>query len=73
MTLTAFRPNALLMRMPPGLRPPSWAARDSLVAAGFADADDLTRWERAFERVDLQAQRPWVHLVNFVAVGHRPA
>jgi SAM-dependent methyltransferase len=73
LTLTAFRPNALLMRMPPTLRPPSWAARDAMVAAGFADAADLARWERAFERVDLQAQRPWVHLVTFVGVGHRPA
>jgi SAM-dependent methyltransferase len=72
MTLTAFRSTGTLIRMPPTLRPPSWAARDAMVAAGFADAGDLARWQRAFERVDLVERRPWLHLVTFVAVGHRP-
>lgn len=73
LTLTAFRSNAVLLRMPPGLRPPSWAARDAMVAAGLADADDLDRWKRAIGRLDQLEQRPWAHLVTFVAVGHRPA
>ncbi|HEX4361815.1 MAG TPA: methyltransferase domain-containing protein [Pseudonocardia sp.] len=72
LALTAFRSTSAMLRMPPGLRPPSWAARDAMVAAGLADADDLARWERAFERVDQLAQRPWLHLVTFIAVGHRP-
>lgn len=36
--------------MPPpgrGVRPPSWAAREAMVAAGIATADDVTRWDRA--------------------------
>lgn len=37
--------------MPPpgrGVRPPSWAAREAMVDAGIADADDVARWDRAF-------------------------
>src|SRR3712207_3890197 len=38
--------------VPSGLRPPSWAARDAMVAEGIASVDDLRRWEAAFERLD---------------------
>lgn len=31
-----------------GVRPPSWAAREAMVDAGIADADDVARWDRAF-------------------------
>lgn len=37
--------------MPPpgrGVRPPSWAAREAMVDAGIADADDVARWDQAF-------------------------
>lgn len=37
--------------MPPparGVRPPSWAAREAMVAAGIASVDDVERWDRAF-------------------------
>lgn len=30
-----------------GVRPPSWAAREAMVDAGIASADDVTRWDRA--------------------------
>ena len=36
--------------MPPpgrGVRPPSWAAREAMVDAGIANADDVARWDRA--------------------------
>jgi SAM-dependent methyltransferase len=36
--------------MPPrgrGVRPPAWAAREAMVAAGLATADDVERWDRA--------------------------
>ncbi len=36
--------------MPPpgrGVRPPSWAAREAMVAAGIASDDDVERWDRA--------------------------
>jgi SAM-dependent methyltransferase len=73
LSLTAFRYTGAVVRMPPALRLPSWAARDAMAAAGLADAGDVARWKRAYERVDRWEPRPWVHLVTFIAVGHRPA
>lgn len=67
-----FRHIGPLMRIPPGLRPAGWAARDALVAAEFAAAEDLLRWERAFARLDLVTPRPWGHVAGFLAVGRRP-
>lgn len=72
LTLTAFRSIGAVIRMPPALRGPMWAARDAMVAARCADAGDLARWDRAYERVDQWERRPWMHLVTFIAVGHRP-
>lgn len=59
--------------MPPTLRPPSWVAREAMVQAGFADADDLARWEGAFQRVDQLTERPWMSVPILVAVGRVPA
>ena len=58
---------------PPGLRPPSWAARDAMVAAGVATPDDVARWQRALERLDAQQERPTMFLPHFTATGRRPA
>lgn len=57
----------------PGLRPPSWAARDALVAAGLATPDDVDRWSAAFERVDRAEERPVLFAPLFFAFGRRPA
>jgi hypothetical protein len=52
--------------MPPpgrGVRPPSWAAREAMVDAGIATADDVERWDRAFtDRID--------DVVNFFVASH---
>lgn len=58
---------------PPGFRPPSWAARDALVAAGLATADDIERWRSLLERLDAAAQRPTAFVPLFFAFGRRPA
>ncbi|MDP9071631.1 MAG: hypothetical protein M3N68_10220 [Actinomycetota bacterium] len=58
---------------PPGFRPPSWAARDALVAGGLATADDIDRWRSALERLDIAADRPTVFAPLFFAFGRRPA
>ncbi|MDQ3988589.1 MAG: methyltransferase domain-containing protein [Actinomycetota bacterium] len=55
----------------PGLRGPAWAARDSLVAAGFATPGDLTRWDEAFTALDAGEHRPMMFLGGFVAIGRR--
>jgi len=55
-----------------GFRPPSWAARNTLVAAGLATQGDVYRWEAAFGRVDEQEPRPTAFVPQFVAFGRRP-
>ena len=59
--------------VPPGVRPPSWAARDALVEAGLATADDLARWEAAFDRLDRADTRPTMFVPLLVAYGFRSA
>jgi FkbM family methyltransferase len=54
---------------PPGLHPPAWAARESMMAAGVATAEDVTRWEKALERMDHSIVRPTVFVSNFFAIG----
>jgi hypothetical protein len=62
-----------ILRPPPGLRSPGWAARDALVAAGLATPDDVERWAAAFERVDRAEERPTIFAPLFFAFGRRPA
>jgi SAM-dependent methyltransferase len=52
------------------MRPPSWAARDAMVAAGVISADDLDRYEAALDR--LIGQDPTIFAPVFGAVGRRP-
>jgi SAM-dependent methyltransferase len=56
---------------PPGLRPPSWAARDAMVAAGVATPDDVARWGRALEQLDAKQERPTMFVPQFIALGRR--
>lgn len=62
-----------IVTAPPGMRPPSWAARDAMVAAGVATGQDVQRWGRALEELDAQAERPVVYPAVFAAVCRRPA
>lgn len=73
LTVEAFRCNTDVMRLPPGLRPPVWAARHAMVAAGVITDDDVSRWEAAFADLDTVVPRPWAFIPTFVAVGRRPA
>jgi hypothetical protein len=59
--------------MPPGMRPPPWAARSAMIVAGVATDQDVARWARAFDRLDAEAARPTVFAPMFAAVGRRPA
>lgn len=52
------------------LRPPAWAARDAMVAAGHATAEDLTRWEAAFS--ELEQSPPRIYAPLFGCVARRP-
>jgi SAM-dependent methyltransferase len=71
--LVEFRGRYFIGQPPPEVRPPSWAAREAMVAAGVATADDVRRWDRAFQEVQAAPVPPTVFAPMFVAVGRRPA
>ena len=58
-----------ILRTPPGMRPPAWAARDTMLAEGIATEADVRRWEDAFARSDAATERPTVFAPTFVALG----
>jgi SAM-dependent methyltransferase len=69
--LEEFRGRYVIREVSPRLRSPAWAAREAMVAAGMATAEDLRRWEQAFEAT---ASRPATFFAPmFTAVGRRPA
>jgi hypothetical protein len=55
------------------MRPPSWAAREAMLAEGVASPEDVRRWEAAFDRMDVAEPRPTVFVPQFVAIGAAPA
>jgi hypothetical protein len=57
--------------LPPGLRPPAWAARDAMRAAGIVSDEDLARWERGMLALDAAPARPTLFAPSFVAIGRR--
>ena len=68
-----YRSVAKVMRLPPGMRGPQWAAREAMVAEGVATPADVARWDTAFARMDADEHRPWIFVPAFVALGRRPA
>ena len=60
-----------IMEAPPGVRPPSWAARDAMVAQGVATADDVARWGAVLDELDTAMPRPRIFAPTFVAIGRR--
>jgi SAM-dependent methyltransferase len=71
LTVERYACRAPVFRVPPGMRPPSWAARDEMAAAGLAAGADIKRWEQAFARLDSAERRPWLFPAYFVAIGRR--
>jgi precorrin-6B methylase 2 len=69
----SFTGSYNIIEAPPGMRPPAWAARTAMVAEGAATAEDVDRWDAAFQRLDVAATRPKVFAPSFVAVGRRAA
>ena len=67
--VAAYRGWYNIVEPPPGVRPPAWAAREAMVSAGIAAAEDLARWEQALDRVGLR--QPTIFAPMFGAVGRR--
>lgn len=61
-----------IIETPIGMRPPSWAAREAMVAAGVASDADVTRWAAAFGDLDKAKERPLLFPALFAAVARRP-
>jgi ubiquinone/menaquinone biosynthesis C-methylase UbiE len=61
-----------IIELPPGVRPPLWAARDAMLAEGAASAEDIARWGAAFDRADAATVRPTIFAPLFTGVGRRP-
>lgn len=73
LTIEQYGPRGQALRPPPGMRPPSWNAREAMVEAGIATAADIERWGRMFERIDAADPKPWFHIPAFIAVGRKPS
>jgi len=69
----AFRGQYLIGAPPAGVRPPGWAAREAMLAAGVVTEADVRRWDRAFRELEAAPVAPTVFAPFFVAVGRRPA
>lgn len=57
----------------PGMRPPAWAAREQMLAAGVVDADDIARWQAELDRLDRTEMRLTIFMPFFTAYARRPA
>lgn len=61
-----------IMTPPPGVRPPPWAAREAMLAAGVVTQDDVKRWSDALDRMEAAASKPTIFMPEFVAIGRKP-
>ena len=68
----AYQGSYSIIPLPPGLRPPPWAARKAMLAEGVVTTEDVERWQRAFDRMDAADTRPTVFAPQFVALGRKP-
>lgn len=58
-----------IVTLPAGQRGPAWAARDTLVAEGLAEPEDIERWDQAYRRADHPAT---FFAAYFIAYARRP-
>jgi SAM-dependent methyltransferase len=56
-----------------GFRGPAWEARAAMASAGFANPDDIARWESTFGRLAEAEDFPTLFVPIFVAIGRVPA
>jgi SAM-dependent methyltransferase len=71
--LLEFSGRYFIGQPPAAIRPPAWAAREAMVAAGVAGEDDVRRWDRAFQEVEAAPVPRTVFAPLFTAIGRRPA
>lgn len=69
--VTAYEGRFEIAEAPRGLRPPAWAAREALLAAGLADENDIARWDAAFADLDARPSGVTMFAPLFWATGRR--
>ena len=69
--LVDYQGRYTIGRLPSGVRPPAWAAREAMVQAGVATPEELTRWDQAFAALDAASHRPRIFVPLLVALGRR--
>lgn len=60
-----------IVQPPPGVRTPTWAARDAIVSAGLATDQDVDRWDAAFAALDELETRPTIFYPVFVCIARK--
>ena len=73
LTDVRLRGEYTIFSVPPGMRPPAWAAREAMVAAGVVTTDDVARWGKTLEQMDQSPERPTMFAPGFIAVGRKPS
>jgi SAM-dependent methyltransferase len=61
-----------VMALPPGVRGPSWAARDAMVEANVITPAQVEEWGRHLDELEASGQRITVFAPRYLAVGRRP-
>jgi SAM-dependent methyltransferase len=69
--VVAFTGRFEVIPMVEGVRGPPWAARETMVAEGFADAGDVARWSAMYDRIAAGPERYTLFVAPFCAVGRR--
>jgi SAM-dependent methyltransferase len=62
-----------IVHIPPGIRPPAWAAVPAMLAAGFVSAEDVKRFDTALSEIDTAPKRPRLAVPLCAAFGRRLA
>jgi SAM-dependent methyltransferase len=56
-----------------GMRPPPWAAREQMLAAGVTTDSDIERWQAEFERLDRGEMSLTLFVPTFTAFARKPS
>ena len=70
--VVARHPRIDAIPLLPGLRPPAWAARQAMLDSGHATADDVARWEAAFERNDATPTTNFLFGPMYAVIARKP-
>ncbi|TPQ16180.1 class I SAM-dependent methyltransferase [Streptomyces sporangiiformans] len=70
--VVAFQGHIDIVKPPPGMRGPVWAARDALVADGLVTPADIAHWDEAFRHAEKDGTEIRFFAAVFVAFGRRP-